>query len=118
MKNIILLTTALMAITACSGRPSYTSSAPWKQTDKHLSCDQLLLEMNDAKFWNSAAHKNKGMGIGDVINPIGYMNSRSNANEAIDKTNGRLRHLNEVYRIKGCAKPYADTPIVAPGGGY
>ncbi len=110
------LTLCLLLLAACGGRESFTASQPWKQTDKHLSCDQLLLEMNDAKFWNQAARKNKEMGVMDAINPIGYMNTRKSADEAIAQTGERLRHLNNIYQIKGCSKPYADTPVQAPPG--
>lgn len=115
MKQLIYIS-CLCLLAACGGRESYTSSQSWKQTDKHLSCDQLLLEMNDAKFWNQAARKNKRMGVSDAINPIGYMNTRKSADEAISQTQGRLQHLNNIFNIKGCSKPYADTPLQAPSG--
>jgi hypothetical protein len=116
MKKMIPLLSVccVVLVTACSGRESYTSSPPWKETDKHLSCNQLLLEMNDAKFWNTAARNNKEAGVGDVLLPISYMNTRSSADEAIASTQARLANLNNIYQIKGCAKPYEDTPIPTP----
>lgn len=114
MKQTLVLFGLCTLVAACSGRESYTSSAPWKETDKHLSCDQLLLEMNDAKFWNQAAANNRKMGFWDVVNPVGYMSTRDSADQAIGATQERLRYLNNVYEIKGCAKPYSDTPIPAP----
>lgn len=114
MKKTHFIYCALLILTACSGRESYTSSPPWKETDKHLSCDQLLLEMNDAKFWNTAAHNNKDAGFTDFLLPISYLNSRASADEAIASTQARLANLNNIYQIKGCAKPYADTPIPTP----
>jgi hypothetical protein len=113
MKHIALLT-CLLLISACSGRQSFTSSPPWKETDKHLTCDQLLLEMNDAKFWNTAARNNKEMGVTDVLLPISYLNTRSSADDAISATQARLANLNNIYQIKGCAKPYEDTPVPTP----
>jgi hypothetical protein len=113
MKKILTLT-LLLTLTACGGRDSYTSSPPWKETDKHLNCDQLLLEMNDAKFWNTSAQRNKSMGVMDVILPVSYLNTRSSADDAISSTQARLSNLNNIYQIKGCAKPYEDTPIPTP----
>jgi hypothetical protein len=114
-KNISLLSVCcVLALAACSGRESYTSSPPWKETDKHLNCDQLLLEMNDAKFWNTAARNNQQAGFTDFLLPLSYMNTRASADEAIASTQARLANLNNIYQIKGCAKPYEDTPIPAP----
>ncbi len=117
MKNALLSTICLLTLAACGGRESYTSSAPWKETDKHLSCDQLLLEMNDAKFWNSVANRNKKMGVMDVVWPVGYIGTRASADEAIGQTQDRLSHLNNIFKIKGCDRPYADMPITTPPAG-
>ena len=114
MKQILSLACALMILAGCSGRESYTSSAPWKETDKHLTCDQLLLEMNDAKFWNTAARNNKEAGFSDFLLPISYLNTRSSADDAIANTQARMANLNNIYQIKGCAKPYSDTPVPTP----
>ncbi len=117
MKNIITILTLLgltLNLAACGGKDSHVASPPWKETDKHLSCDQLLLEMNDAKFWQGVAARNKEFGVTDVVFPVAYMNTKSSANEAMAATSSRLSHLNNIYQIKGCAKPYADTPVPAP----
>ncbi|TAE33069.1 MAG: hypothetical protein EAZ74_04650 [Alphaproteobacteria bacterium] len=117
MKNIMLSTCVCLALlTACGGRDSYTSSSPWKETDKHLSCDQLLLEMNDARHWSAEAQKNKSFGLGDALWPVGYIHTSNSADEALEQTGSRLQHLNNIYKIKGCAKPYGDTPVPAPMG--
>lgn len=103
-----------LVVSACGGKESYTSSAPWKDTDKHLTCEQLQLEMNDAQFWNTIARDNQKGGITDYIWPPGYIATRSSAGEALAATDQRLSHLRNVYTIKGCNKPYADTPIPSP----
>ncbi len=113
--KILFGITCLLFASACGGTESFTSSPPWKNTDKHLSCDQLLLEMNDARFWNSVAHRNKAVGVMDVVWPVGYIKTRASADEAIASTEDRLRHLNSVYKIKGCNRPYPDTPMLSPG---
>ncbi len=111
LTSLVALT---MSLSSCGGKDSHVSSAPWKETDKHLTCDQLLLEMNDAKFWQGVAQRNKEFGVSDVIFPIAYMNTKSSADDAMAATSSRLTNLNNIYQIKGCAKPYADTPIPAP----
>ncbi len=114
MNKILSFSCALLILSGCSGRESYTSSPPWKETDKHLTCDQLLLEMNDAKFWNTAAINNKQAGFTDFLLPISYLNTRASADEAIAGTSARMANLNNIYQIKGCAKPYPETPVPTP----
>ncbi len=103
----------ILLLAAC-GEESYVASPAWKATDKHLSCDQLLLEMNDAKFWQTIALDNKKAGIIDYLWPVGYIETRASAEEAIASTSARIRHLQNIYQIKGCARPYEDTPVPAP----
>jgi hypothetical protein len=117
MKNLLKLTVSLgliINLAACSGKETPVASAPWKETDKYLTCDQLLLEMNDAKFWQGVAQRNKEFGVSDVVFPVSYANTRSSANEALSATTARLTNLNNIYQIKGCARPYADTPVPTP----
>jgi hypothetical protein len=113
MKHLLVLSLVL-GLAACSGKQSYVASAPWKDTDKHLPCDKLLLEMNDAKFWMGVAERNKSFGVTDAVFPVSYINTKASADEAIAAASSRLSHLNNIYQIKGCNKPYADMPTQAP----
>lgn len=108
-----------LLLTGCNGsvlggEQSYVSSPPWKETDKHLNCDQLLLEMNDAKFWQTIAADNKRAGVMDVIWPVGYINQRASADEALAATSARLSHLGNIYSIKGCNQPYPNMQMPRP----
>lgn len=96
----------LTLLTACGGEQVHVSSPPWKETDKHLNCQQLLLEMNDAKFWNQVAHSKKKMDVSDFLWPVGYISTRASAEEAIEVTEARLGNLQNIYEIKGCRNPY------------
>lgn len=114
MRTLILTCTSLALLTAC-GHESYVSSPPRKETDKYLTCDQVLLEINDATYWNQVAHKNKEMGILDVLWPPGYINTAASADEAIATTNQRIQHLQNIYRIKGCRHPHPNAAVPLPG---
>lgn len=95
----------LVLLSAC-GEKIPMGSPPWKDTDKHLTCQQLLLEMNDAKFWNQVAHNKKKMDVSDFLWPVGYIGTRASAEDAIEATNARIANLQNIYKIKGCGNPY------------
>ena len=101
MKKALTLMLPLF-VAACGGQQSYVSSPPWKETDKHLTCQQLQLEMNDAKFWNTIAEDNKKAGVMDFIWPVGYIDTRASASEAAASTGARMGHLDNIAEIKGC----------------
>ena len=104
--NIIYTLITLVLLTAC-GENVPKGAPPWKDTDKHLSCQQLLLEMNDAEFWNKVAQSKKEMDVSDFLWPPGYIGTRSSAQDAIAATNARLGNLQNIYGIKGCSNPYS-----------
>jgi len=104
-KTIALCSLLAFLVSAC-GEDVPIGSPPWKETDKHLNCQQLMLEMNDARFWNKLAHSKAEMGITDYLWPVGYIGRQSSASDAISATQGRIDNLNNIYGIKGCRNPY------------
>jgi hypothetical protein len=105
MKKISYAILTLCLLAACGERIP-TGSPAWKDTDKHLNCQQLLLEMNDAEFWNGVAHSKKRMGVTDFLWPPGYIGTRASAEDAIGATRARMENLRRIYEIKGCNNPY------------
>ena len=103
--KILYIVIALTLLSAC-GENVPTGSPAWKPTDKHLNCQQLLLEMNDAKFWNQVAQSKKRMDVSDFLWPVGYIGTRASADDAIAATNSRVSNLQGIYKIKGCGNPY------------
>jgi hypothetical protein len=103
--RFIYLFSALMLLAAC-GEEAFVASAPWKETDKKLTCEQLQLEMNDARYWQGVAEGKKKMKVMDVLWLPGYFGTVQNANEAIGATTARLNYLGNIYKIKKCDNPY------------
>lgn len=99
----------LLSLAAC-GEEAYVSSPPWKETDKKLTCQQLQLEMTDARYWQQVAQEKKKMGVMDMLWLPGYYGTRKNADEAISSTTQRLTYLGSIYKIKGCDNPYQQMP--------
>jgi len=116
MKRVPVALIAVIAATVLSacGEDSYVNAPPWKESDKHLTCEQLLLEVNDAKYWNKVAAEKKKAGITDILWPVGYIGTRSSAAEAMDITGARISNLQNIYNIKGCARPYPNVPVPSP----
>lgn len=91
----MIVMTALFVLSGCSLLESMKPEEPkrirvpqaWRETDKHLNCQQLMLEMNDAKYWYGIAAN-----AGDM--------------DAVSQTEARLANLQNIYQIKGCNNPY------------
>lgn len=108
MRLIMLLCTTLL-LAAC-GEEAFVASPPWKETDKKLNCEQLELEMNDARYWQGVAQSKKQMGIKDILWLPGYFGTVKNADQAIGSTTQRLNYLGNIYKIKHCDNPYQQVP--------
>lgn len=104
MKKIIISLMALVALAACGTR-SETGKPAMTRNDKRLSCEDLLLEINDAKFLHDQAEKNKGLNFKNVIWPVGYPETYSSAEEAISNTTARVQYLQNIFNIKKCDDP-------------
>jgi hypothetical protein len=113
-KNLLSLVVGALLLSACQGEQSYVGAPPWRESDKHLNCDQLLLEINDARFWQTLAADNKKAGVMDIIWPVSYINQRASAQEALNITSSRISHLTNIYKIKGCDQPYPNIPMPRP----
>jgi hypothetical protein len=95
---------------AACGDDVFVSSPAWKETDKKLNCQQLQLEMNDARYWQNVAISKKQLGIKDVLWLPGYYGRLSNANGALSVTSQRLQYLGNIFKIKNCDSPYDQVP--------
>ena len=86
--------------------------------DKHLSCRELLLEINEAEFTKGMAEKNRGPQLKNILMPIGYISTYMNAGEAVDAANARISYLDKIYEISNCedmtaANAQADRQYIA-----
>lgn len=106
MKYSTLLATAFL-LAAC-GTDSEPGKPALTKNDKFLTCDEILLEINDAKFLRDMAARNKGASFKNIVWPVGYVQTYSSAEEAIHNTNTRIAYLSNIYAIKRCDDPYPD----------
>ena len=99
-RNIIAVL-SILALSACSGVRS-NAVVPVQSKDKQLNCKEIILEMNEAEQYKSAAENNKNPDMRSFLAPLGYMYTMTSANEAIDSAEKRINYLREVYQISGC----------------
>ncbi|MCB2082180.1 MAG: hypothetical protein H6908_06865 [Hyphomicrobiales bacterium] len=117
-----------LTVSACAGRHT-TTVTPMQKKDKYLSCNELMLELNEAEFYRRAAEQHKNPDVKSIIMPLGYISTYMNAEEAAQAANARIEYLNRVYEILRCdleerrTSPYGDTQTpaslhrMAPGAG-
>jgi hypothetical protein len=95
-----------LALSACGGVVSDRGAPPMQHNDKTLTCEELLLEINDARFILTQAEQNKGLNFRNIIWPVGYPQTYSSAEEAIDASAKRIQYLSNIYAIKKCDQTY------------
>lgn len=80
-----------------------------RSLDKQLSCEELLLEINESEFFMTRAERDKSFGMTDVIWPVGYVSDVMDANDAIETAMDRRDYLSRIYEVKRCheKKPYS-----------
>ena len=77
-----------------------------KISDKDLSCNSLVQEISEAKRFEEKARDEKGVTGTNVVAGLFFWPAiaatYANANEAIEAANERQRHLEALYKEKGC----------------
>ena len=100
IKKISLLL-LLSLITACESAPSSQVQAMQKK-DKQLTCKEVLLEMNEAQFYQKMAQKNKSPNLKNILMPLGYISTYMSAEDAIQTASARVEYLDKIYNIMDC----------------
>lgn len=107
MKNFIKLTSVLVAgivLSACAGEKSEKVTALQKK-DKNLSCDEVMLEINEAEFYRKTAENNKTPKVKSILMPLGYVSTYMDAEDAVGAADSRIDYLNRIYDILKCDDP-------------
>ena len=95
----LMMFTSMLA--SCSGKES-TKIKSLQKKDKKLSCQEILLEMNEAEFYRDVAYKNRGPKLKNILMPLGYISTYMDAGEAIDAADARVTYLDRIYQILRC----------------
>lgn len=115
IKKLCVLVGVACLATACSGTKS-TKVAAVQKNDKRLTCNEILLEINEAEFWRDKAENNRGMSFRNLVSPFGYGSTYISASDAIEASDTRVSYLKRIYDIKRCDDPTQQTsaPEAAP----
>jgi hypothetical protein len=106
-RQLIMACTAAvltLSLIGCGGKPS-PSAAQITTVDKGMSCEALLLEINDAEYIRQTAMSNRGLSARNILWPFGYPATYMSAEEAIASADRRIAYLQKVYVIKDCERP-------------
>lgn len=112
MKKIFVSFLFLIFLSSC-GEESFKVE-PIKKTDRQLSCNDIMLEINDAEFYKKQAEEKKSLGVKSIVMPLGYIDTYMNADEAVVAATSRVDYLKKIYQIKGCGTPQAGARVPEP----
>lgn len=106
MQNLIkaILSLSIAAAVAGCATPHVVDTA--SVSDKDLSCNSLIAEINEAKSFEKEARDEKGVTGTNVVAGLLFwpaiIGTYSNANDAIEAAQERQRHLQQIFNEKGC----------------
>lgn len=95
---------SLVLLVSCGGVDESKKIDAMQRSDKHLSCKEILLEMNEAEFYRKMAQKNRGPKLKNVLMPLGYISTYMSAEEAIEASDARVAYLDQIYEIMRCSE--------------
>lgn len=101
MKKYFLLSALTFLVSACSGEKTPVVE-PVQKTDKTLTCEEIMFEINDSEQYIKQAGEKKALGIKSIVMPLGYIDTYMTADEAIAAANQRIDYLKRIYDIKSC----------------
>lgn len=104
LKKIMVSCVLSVLVAACgsSGETNAVKVKALQKKDKHLSCQEILLEMNEAQFYNRMAHKKRGVKLKNVLMPLGYISTYMDSEDAIGAAQARVEYLDRIYEIMRC----------------
>lgn len=106
-KTLIFCIVGAFTLTSCgnssyNGSSSMSLNSPIKNKDKHLSCQDLVLEMNETEYHARIAKDKKRFSFSSVFSPIAYINRYGNANDDLSNSQYRIEYLTRIYQIMDC----------------
>jgi hypothetical protein len=99
---------------------------PIQKTDKKLTCEQIIIEINEAEHYRSEAASEQAVGMGEALMPICWVTGFVDGEVGIKKANARINYLGSTYDLLDCggkgrnkkeasaSAPVQQSPIIVP----
>ena len=114
MKKALASLGIICLLGACSSG-SFTKQVKSMQSkDKHLSCRQILLEINEAEFVKKMEINKRSPNLKHVIMPLGYISNYMSTENTIHSADARVAYLERIYEISGCGNTTKHIPANFP----
>lgn len=75
---------------------------PIQKTDKKLACKDVILEINEAEHYRDLAKAERGIGFGNMLMPVCWVTSYTNAAKAVKAAETRIAYLGNIYDVLDC----------------
>jgi hypothetical protein len=85
--------------------------------DKDKSCNQIVMEINEAEYFRKKATNNKGTKVDYALNPFCYPSGFLSSDRAMRSAEQRLDYLNQIYEMRGCGRNNRDGSSAGTGMG-
>jgi hypothetical protein len=100
-KKVVSLGAVFAVLSSCTcGVPLRVT--PIQKSDKKLTCKDVILEINESEQYREQAANEKGIGLGEALAPICWINSYLDGRSAIKAANERIDYLGHIYDLMDC----------------
>ena len=103
MKKTSFLALSLLSfiLSACNcGTPLKIKSI--QNTDKDLTCQDVILEINEAEFFRREAALSQRISVEEILTPTCWVSGYLKGSEAARSANGRIEYLSQIYDLMQC----------------
>ncbi|MCD6035120.1 MAG: hypothetical protein K0R63_861 [Rickettsiales bacterium] len=117
-KTVIAILAALspLALTASCSCPYVYELDSFQPNDKDKSCNEIVMEINEAEYYRKKAENNKGSQLGYYLNPFCYPSGFLSSDRSIRSAEERLDYLNQIYEMRGCGRQNRQSGAAAGAG--
>lgn len=111
--TLLSVSIAVLALASCTCKAPHKLK-PIQQTDKKLTCKDVLMEINEAEFRKKEALDASAVSGGQVLLPLCWLPSYFSARNAVEAADDRLEYLTQIHDVLGCGKVAPDRPLPPP----
>ncbi len=73
-----------------------------QRSDKKLTCKDVILEINESEEYRKQGAIEKGIGFGEILAPLCWVNGYLDGRSAVGSANARIEYLGHIYDLLDC----------------